>query len=142
MSWTVHLAARRPRATVLAILLILLGLFAVRALGGPALPPAIYLIAALVLLGSIAEFLFPVTYTLDERGAHARHFGSRRVLAWADVRRVYLRPDGIKLSPLARPDWREAYRGVLLRTPERDAVLAQARAWLATAGVTVDVVEE
>jgi len=145
-SWTIHLAARQPGKAVLALVFILLGLFAVAALVpasvGLGTKVLLIIICAVLLVGSIAEFLFPVTYTLDADGAHARLFGSVRSLAWARVRRVYLRPDGIKLSPLALPGWIEAYRGVLLRTPERAAVLDDVRAWLQDAGATPEVIED
>ncbi|HEY3417373.1 MAG TPA: hypothetical protein VGM23_10865, partial [Armatimonadota bacterium] len=107
-TWTIHPAARRPAKAVGAVLIILAALFAVKALGGSWVLIAL---AALLLVGSIAEFLFPVTYTLDADGAHARHLGSHRVVPWERVRRVYPRRSGIKISPLAVPGWAEAYRG-------------------------------
>lgn len=146
MSWTIHLAARRPGRAVVALVFILLALFAVAAwvpaawgVGGKVL---FILLAGVLLLGSIAEFLFPVTYTLNADGVHARYPGSYRVLAWSRVRRVYLRPNGIKLSPLVMQNWAESYRGVMLRTSERDAVLANIRAWLADAGANPEIIEE
>ena len=145
-SWRVHLAARRPGRAVAAIVIILLGLSAVSALALPRWGMAgkllLVLLAAVLLFSSVAEFLFPVSYTLDADGAHARYPGSSRTLAWKRVRRVYLRPDGIKLSPLVVRDWAETYRGVMLRTDEPDAVLADIRAWLADAGVSPEVIEE
>ncbi len=141
-----HLAARRPGRVVVVVLVILLGLSAVSALalprwgtGGKLL---LVLLAAVLLLGSAAEFLFPIRYTLDAEGAHARLLGSYRNLAWKRVRRVYLRPDGIKLSPLVVQNWAETYRGVLLRTTEPAALLADIRAWLADAEVSPEVIEE
>ena len=129
----------------MALLIIFFTLFAVEAfipdawgLGGKLLMLGL---AALLLLSSIAEFLLPVTYTLDAEGAHARLPGSHRMLAWNRVRRVYLQPNGIKLSPLAARGWVESYRGVLLRTPRRDEVLAQVRAWLDAAGVSPEIEE-
>jgi len=144
-TWTLHLAARRPGRAIVALIIIFLTLFAVAFftqgwnLGGKIL---ILGLAVLLLLSSIAEFMFPVTYTLDAEGAHARLPGSHRVLAWNRVRRVYLRPDGIKLSPLAARGWIESYRGVLLRTPSRDEVLEQVRAWLDAAGVSPEIEED
>ncbi|MHB9109327.1 MAG: hypothetical protein ACYDCO_19910 [Armatimonadota bacterium] len=145
-TWTLHLAVRRPGRAIVSLLIIFITLFAVAAfvpdawgLGGKILMLGL---AVMLLLSSIAEFLLPVTYTLDAEGAHARLPGSHRVLAWDRVRRVYLRPDGIKLSPLAARGWIESYRGVFLRTPERDAVLEQVRAWLDAAGVSPEIEEE
>lgn len=145
-SWTLHLAAHQPVRAIVALLIIVFTLFAVEAfipaawgLGGKIL---ILGLAVVLLVSSIAEFLLPVTYTLDAEGAHARLPGSHRLLAWSRVRCVYLRPDGIKLSPLAARGWIESYRGVLLRTTQRDEVLAQVRAWLDAVGVSPEIVEE
>lgn len=144
--WTVHLAARRPGHAVVVVVVILLGLFAVSGLVLPrwGLEGKLLLLAlaAVLLLSMVAEFLFPIHYTLDAGGAHARLLGNDRHLAWTRVRRVYLRPDGIKLSPLVGRDWVESYRGVLLRTREPAAVLEVVRAWLADAGVSPDIIEE
>ena len=138
ISWTIHLAAHRPGKAAAALLIIALALAAFSSLHAP---PLIIALAALCLFGSIAEFLLPVTYTLDAQGAHARHFGSHRLLPWERVRRVYLEPDGIKLSPLTIRSWVESYRGVKLRTPRRDEVLVQVCAWLEVMGVSAKVIE-
>ncbi len=113
------------------MIIMALALAALHALGVPAL---LVVLAAVLLFGSIAEFLLPVTYALDADGAHARFLLAHRILPWTQVRRVYLVPDGIKLSPLAVRSWAEGYRGVLLRTPDRDAVLAQIHAWVEQTG--------
>ena len=146
ITWTVHLAARRPAKAVVAVLLILLALRAVATLAPPqwgagGLWVAVGISAAL-LLGAVAEFLFPVTYTLDARGVAMRTVGSYRYLRWPEVRRVYLRADGIQLSPLPRRNWLDSYRGILLRTLDRDAVLRQLRACWDAAGVAPVVSED
>ena len=145
-SWTLHLAARRPARAIAAILLIVFALFGVAALlpaGWDTVGKAVMLLlASLLLFASIAEFLLPVTYTLDAEGAHARLWGSHRVLPWNRVRRVYLQRDGIKLSPLTTRGWAESYRGVFLRTPRREAVLEQVRAWLEAAGASPEISDE
>ena len=138
--WTVHLAARRPARAVALVGFFLPALFAVAALaprewgtGGMVL---VVLLSAVLLISAVSEFLFPVIYTLDAEGAHARWAGQHRFLPWQRVRRVYLRADGIKLSPLDAHGWMDSYRGVYLRTPERDAVLRDLRAWWEAADVT------
>lgn len=145
-TWTLHLAARQPKRAALAIGIILVTLWAVNGLipvdWGTSGRIIFLLMTALLLVGSIAEFLLPVTYTLDDEGAHARLPGSHRVLPWSRVRRVYLRPHGIKLSPLTTRSWAESYRGVVLRADDRDALLETVRAWLADAGVTPEVVDD
>lgn len=144
-TWTVHLAARRPGKAVVAVIIVALALSGVAMLAsswGPSGVLLIVLLSALLLLGSIAEYLLPVTYTLDASGAHSRLFGSRRTLPWANVRRVYLRPDGIKLSPLTGKNWAESYRGVMLRSDDHDALLAELRAWFAAMSITPEIIEE
>jgi hypothetical protein len=138
-TWTVHLAKQRPVMAVVILLVIFFGLFAAYAIGKNWVFVAL---AALLLLSSVAEFLFPVSYRLDAQGASSRHFGSWRVLPWAQVRRVYLSPNGIKLSPLPARGWAEAYRGVTLRMTDRDTVLAQVQGWLDAAGVTPQIIED
>ncbi|MHB9025605.1 MAG: hypothetical protein ACYC7E_15790 [Armatimonadota bacterium] len=138
-TWTIHAAARKPAKAAVAVLIILVALLAVNALGGTWVH---LVLAALLLVGSIAEFLFPVTYTLDAAGAHSRHLGSHRVVPWERVRRVSLRPRGVKISPLPAPGWAEAYRGVLLRTVERDTIVRDVHAWLESVGSDAETVEE
>ena len=145
-SWTVHLAAHRPGRAVVTVIIIIFALFGVAALVPPQWDTAskvmMLLLAGVLLFSSVAEFLLPITYTLDGEGAHARILFTHRVLAWNRVRRVYLERNGIKLSPLAARNWIESYRGVYLRTPLRDAILAQVCAWLESAGVTPTISEE
>lgn len=139
-NWTVHLAARRPWRAVAALLLIICGLFALHALGERS---ALVLgVSALILLAAIAEFLLPISYSLDAAGASVRLLGSRRLFPWGRVRRVYLRRNGIQLSPFAMQNWLENYRGVLLRSSNPPELLAKVRAWLQYAGVTVEIIEE
>jgi hypothetical protein len=139
ITWTVHLAKRRPGRAVAVVLCILLGAMAVAALGGS---PVLVALAIVLLTTAVAEFLLPVTYGLDAEGAHVRFLFAHRVLRWSRVRRVYLRPNGLTLSPLARSGWTEAYVGVTLRTRERDAVARDVRAWLASAGVEAEFDED
>jgi len=133
------LAARRPGRAVAALIVIMLALFGIHALGAT---PLLLIIAAVLLLASIAEFLLPVTYTLDAEGAHMRQLLNHRILPWPQVRRVYLTRNGIKLSPLVARTLAENYRGVQLRTFDRDATLELVRAWLDAAGVSPEIVED
>lgn len=138
-TWTIHLAARRPGRAIAAGVAIALALFAVRALGGS---PSLIILAALFLLIATAEFFLPITYTLNADGINISYPGHRRRLPWKSVRRVYLLPNGIQLSPLDVRSWRESFRGVLLRTDRRDELLVQLQAWLHTMGISPEFVEE
>ena len=138
-SWTIHLAARRPWRAVGAVLFIIFGLFALHVMGASGVVLAL---AAVILLVSIAEFLLPVTYSLDADGAQVKLLGSRRIFLWARVRRVYLRRNGVQLSPFTMPNWLDNYRGMLLRDSHPADLLARVRAWLRKAGVTAEIIEE
>lgn len=137
--WTVHLARQRPGRAIVSLAMIALVVVFIARWSGSALMTAL---SALLLAGSISEFLLPVTYTLDPEGAHQRHWFSHRVLSWQRVHRVYMRPDGIKLSPLVVHSWVDSYRGIFLRTDDRDAVLCTVQEWLEIVGVTPDYIEE
>jgi hypothetical protein len=81
-----------------------------------------------LLLAAVGEFLFPIRYRLSPQGAEARNLVAWRRIAWADVKRIGLAEDAIKLSPLTHGGPREAFRGVLLRCEgNREAVLAAIR---------------
>jgi hypothetical protein len=112
MQWHVHLAAETPgrRAVVVVVIGLASGLA-----GWLWSSPLPALGVGFALLNAVAEFLFPVHYRLTQDKAEMRCFLTRRVIAWAVVRRVYRLPDGVKLSPLERPGRREAFRGLFLR---------------------------
>jgi len=125
-AWTVHLlrgrAARLPRILVCAAFVLVCGLLLFH-------NPLLASLPVLALLLSLSEFLFPVRYTLTRRGAWARHGLMTLEIAWADVRHAYLAPDGIKLSPIVKPNARlEPLRGVFLRfAGNEEAVIAAVR---------------
>jgi len=111
MEWRVHLARRQPRKTIGAIAAVLAGSGLVFI---SSRNPLLAALCVLLLLAAAAEFLFPVCYRLTESGAYMRNFLSFRHLPWTQVRRCYRGQQGIKLSPLSRSGWREAFRGLYL----------------------------
>ncbi|MER3465869.1 MAG: hypothetical protein C4340_01320, partial [Armatimonadota bacterium] len=62
-----------------------------------------------------AEFMLPVRYRLDARGASRKVGWSLTQIEWKDVRRVIEGTDGVKLSPLDRSSRLAPFRGVYLR---------------------------
>ncbi len=72
-------------------------------------------IGPLVVVGSAAEFLFPVHFTLGANGASRRCGLSVSSIEWKDVKRVVEGEDGLKLSPLAEAGRLAPFRGVFLR---------------------------
>ncbi|MEI7831603.1 MAG: hypothetical protein WCJ56_00160 [bacterium] len=131
VTWTVHLAARRPLRALVVIVIIITAIAGVVVMRSE---PAVTILAAVLLFASAAEFLLPVTYTLDEKGAHLRYFGNHRVIPWKRVRRLMISLHAIKLTPLSVKSPLESYRGVLLRMPDSGETLVLIREWLQQAG--------
>jgi hypothetical protein len=77
--------------------------------------PVALLLPLVSLTGALSDYLFPTTYRLTTRGAHADCGVSRLFVAWADVKRATHGGEGVYLSPLARPSRLDAFRGVRLR---------------------------
>jgi len=73
------------------------------------------LVFGVVLVAALSELFFPIHYRLTPTGAYRRNFLSATQIEWRHVRKCYLAPDGIKLSPLRRQTRLEAFRGVFLR---------------------------
>lgn len=111
LTWTVHLARRRPRQAAAAVALILL---AGAAAGYGFQNLLLGLLAAALLTASVADYLFPVRYRLDETGIHVRGLLHRRRMEWRQVRRAVKDELGVKLSPLPHRSRLEAYRGIYL----------------------------
>jgi hypothetical protein len=126
LSWTAHPARRRPRdvALVAAVLLLTAGavLMSFRSVFLTAL-------AVVIVVVSIAAFLFPTHYRLSDAGIEERRLGVRRTRRWQDLRRVEVGPGGALVSPFARRSWLDRHRGFLLLFDgaDRDAVVAELR---------------
>lgn len=115
LTWTVHLAARQPgRAVLVAAVILLTGAWA----GYTFQSPIGFLMGAGLLTAAVSEFLLPVRYRLTAEYAEARGPLYWRRLEWAEVKRVYVGKQEIKLSPLRHGGPREAFRGVVLRTQD------------------------
>jgi hypothetical protein len=121
--WSVHLARRQPRKT--AWLLAMIG-FAAVAAGVGFGSVVLGLLAGVLLVASVADYLFPVRYTMDSDGVSARGLWQRRHMKWRQVRRVIRDEAGVKLSPLPRPSRLDAYRGIYawIREHDQDEVMA------------------
>jgi len=131
----VHLARRRPRQAAAAVALILL---AGAAAGYGFQSLLLGLLAAALLTASVADYLFPVRYRLEETGIHVRGLLHRRRMEWRQVRRVVKDDSGVKLSPLSHRSRLEAYRGIYLwfagNADQAMAIIAHYRAPEAAGG--------
>ncbi len=128
LEWSVHLARTAPHKVAVVILAIVVSaalcfyLFHNLLFAG---------FVAIALVGATAEFLFPIRYRVNAAGVEMRNLHQLRRMEWREVRKAYLQPDGVKLSPLALPTRLEAFRGILLRfgpgAGSEEAVLAAIR---------------
>ncbi len=111
LDWTAHPARRRPRdlALVAAVLFLTTGAVLVSF-------ESLFMtgLAALILVLSVASFLFPTHYRLSEEGIEERRLGVRRARRWADLRRLEIGPGAALVSPFARKSLLDRTRGFLL----------------------------
>ncbi|UCC69037.1 MAG: hypothetical protein JSV79_03720 [Armatimonadota bacterium] len=111
LEWTIHLARRRPRQTMAVVAIILL---AGAAASYGFRSPLLGVLAVVLLMAGVSDYLFPLRCSLGPDGIAVRGLLHRRRMAWSRVRRVARDDLGVKLSPLARPSRLEAYRGIYL----------------------------
>lgn len=114
--WKVHLLREQPKKLLLVIPVAALCLVASRMFFGNV---SLGIIALLLVIASLAEYVFPIRYQLDEQGAQVRTLTGSARIEWRRVKKYYLDDGGIKLSPLSRQTRLEAYRGVYLRFGDR-----------------------
>lgn len=116
--WKIHRLREEPgRAPVVA------GAYAVAAGLGWMIfvHPLPVILLLLALTGAVAEYIFPITYRLTNRGAHSGCGLSQLFISWDDVRRATHGKDGIHLSPFSGPHPLDSFRGVRLRYGTEDA---------------------
>lgn len=95
--------------------------------------------AFVVLFFSIAGFLLPAEYSLDENEIRIRHLGIRTVRKKSEFKRVVVYPEAVLFSPFEKPSFLDYYRGVFLkipragRGPDPEALKALARIPVANA---------
>ncbi len=122
LTWTSCPARDQPRAALLTVVYAAAVALAVHLYFGS---PWLTALGGLVVLGGAAEFLLPSTYTLTSAGAERHGWIGRQRLAWGEVKAVFVRPDGVQLSPLVAPRRLEAHRLLFLRCGQRqEEVLA------------------
>ena len=84
---------------------------------------ALFGFVALVLLtASMSRYFFPTRYTIDPTNFTVSHAGMNRTYIWSDFRRAVLHPDGIFVSPFAKKNRLDSFRGQFLRTPHSQEI--------------------
>ena len=73
------------------------------------------LLSAALLAVSLARYLLPTGFELDEHGVTVRFLGQARKVPWSQVRRILVQPRGVFLSPFRRPSRLDSFRGTFLR---------------------------
>lgn len=114
VGWTAHPARRRPDDAMLAAFVVLATAYAVLVSLGSALLAAL---AVVLLVASIAPFLAPTRYRLDDERISERRLWVRRSRAWAELRRVEVGAAAARVSPYARPRWLDRYRAITVILP-------------------------
>lgn len=121
--WTAHPAKRRPEQVALVVAVTLVfcaGILALLQSGFLAV------LAAVLLVFSVAPFLFPTRYRLTDEAVEERRAGVTRRRRWEDLRRAHVGRAAALVSPFSRPHWLDRYRGVTLMFDgaDRDRVVA------------------
>lgn len=112
VNWRVHLLKRDPARLPILLLVMAMGAACVWLMFGTLLP---VLASGLLLMGSVSEYLFPITYRLSDGEVCQESLTSRIQLPWKDARRCRMGQDALLLTSLAVPSRLDAFRGVLLR---------------------------
>jgi hypothetical protein len=121
--WTAHPARRRPQDVFLVAAVVMLSAWAVLVALDSAFLASL---AVVILLASVAPFLVPTHYQLDDDGVEERRLWAKKRRAWTDLRRLQVGPGAALVSPFARKSWLDRHRGVLLYLDgaDRDRVVA------------------
>lgn len=138
-NWSIHLLQRNPWRIVVLVPIIFFTLVFLRALSADWF---IIVLALVIFIFAIAEFILPLHYRIDDMGVHMRFFGSHRLLRWTNIRRVYCYKNEIFLSTLAKHSRLEGYRGLLLRCDDTQATLLVLRNWFEAKGLFPEIIED
>ena len=111
LTWTAHPARRRPHHVALVAAVVLVTCSVVISSLESFLLAGL---AAAILVLAVAPFLFPTRYTLDDQGVCERRMLRRRSRRWSELRRLEVGREAALLSPFARPNWLDRYRGLIV----------------------------
>ena len=122
LEWTCHPVKRRPVVSVAVtafIFLVTAGVYY------STYSKWFALIAAVVLLASLAKFYFPTRFRLSDRQIKVKTTTQTIVKDWSLFRSSYADKNGILLSPFVAPSRLENFRGLyLMYDDNKDEVVA------------------
>lgn len=112
MAWRVHPLAESVWRSAL-----LIGIITVTCIGAWLFTgwPGMAIVALIVLVISLAPYLFPVHYRMDSRGIEIVFLGVRSLRAWEELKNFYPHDVGVHLSTFRRPSGLDAFRGSFIR---------------------------
>ena len=113
-TWTSHPLREEPLAKSFFLVLIILS---VALIVGVSFQSITFAFLSLVLLtAAMTRYFFLTRYVLEAHGFTISHIGMRRQYLWTSFRRAAIHPDGIFLSPFAKPHRLDTFRGQFLRS--------------------------
>lgn len=74
-----------------------------------------FVVAVILIAGSILPYFLPTTYVLTEKGISVRSLFTRQNRAWTHYRSFSVDRHGVFLSPFDKPSRLENFRGIYLR---------------------------
>ena len=113
-TWTSHPLREEPLAKSVLLVLIILGVAFIVGVSFQSITFA--LLSVVLLTAAMTRYFFPTRYVLDDRGFTISHIGTHRQYSWTNFRRAARHPDGIFLSPFAKPHRLDTFRGQFLRS--------------------------
>jgi len=125
VEWTVHPVRRRPWVSVAVSLFVVIVIGIVRFSTDS---QVFGILAAIIMVASLAKFYFPTRYRLDDAGIVVKTMTQTLKKEWILYRSCYPDKSGILLSPFAEPSRLENFRGLyLMFDGNRDVVTAFCR---------------
>jgi hypothetical protein len=125
LAWSVRPYQQAPKKRWV----ILIVAFAAMAFGTCVIDkPLLGAVGFVVIIATTMDFWLGTSYKVDRQGASSRTGLSYSSIAWEDVKRVVVGPNGVKVSPLEDGSSRmDEFRGVLLKTnPENREQVVEA----------------
>jgi hypothetical protein len=111
LRWRVHPLVEQP-AKSLALIVILAGILVIVQLSFG--EPGWTVVSGVLLFAWLARYFFPTTYECGEEGVRVGFLGFVRERRWGEFRRFEVYRTGIHLSPFAKPNILDNFRGLFM----------------------------